>query len=296
MLRRYPREHDPSEDPDEAADLLLENGFVLLPRCVVGAELAEMRAAYERVAEGCRAGWRASWDAGTERVDVGANWTFPLLASRSADDDGRNIHWPAAELWPTVEFYPLLDPPLLLQTAHRVLGRPPTLSGTGGVVIPPADDVPHSEDGYLSWHRDHGVGWAGENWPYPKSRDLKCSIYLYDVPDDGGCLVSPPSPTTLCCISDSFYATRRSCPAAIACRTHRSKRCSAASVGVEATITSRNRRPARSTCRPATNPTAARRGLRRRTTWRHRRCPTACGPPCPRAGRSSLTRCRECKH
>ena len=100
-------------------------------------------------------------------MDVGANWTFPLLASRSADDDGRNIHWPAAELWPTVEFYPLLDPPLLLRTAHRVLGRPPTLSGTGGVVIPPADDVPHSEDGYLSWHRDHGVGWAGEKKPLP---------------------------------------------------------------------------------------------------------------------------------
>ena len=55
-----------SEDPDAAADLLLLNGFVLLPRCVAPAELAVMRAAYARVADGCHAAWRASWDAGRE--------------------------------------------------------------------------------------------------------------------------------------------------------------------------------------------------------------------------------------
>jgi ectoine hydroxylase-related dioxygenase (phytanoyl-CoA dioxygenase family) len=77
-------------------------------------------------------------------------------------------------------------------TAHRVLGRPPTCGGGGGVVIPPADAAPHSGDGYLSWHRDHGAGWSGEAWPYPRERSLKVSVYLYDVPDDGGCLTFVP--------------------------------------------------------------------------------------------------------
>ena len=42
------------------------------------------------------------------------------------------------------------------------------------------------------WHRDHGAGWSGEAWPYPRERSLKVSVYLYDVPDDGGCLTFVP--------------------------------------------------------------------------------------------------------
>jgi hypothetical protein len=55
-------------------------------------------------------------------------------------------------------------------------------------VLPPADEaaVPYSSDGYISWHRDIGNGGTNESWPFPSTRAIKVSIFLYDVPEDGG--------------------------------------------------------------------------------------------------------------
>ena len=54
-----------------------------------------------------------------------------------------------------VAFYPLVDPPLLMETVHRVLGRPTFATAPGGRVCPVADtaNAPHEGQGYISWHR-----------------------------------------------------------------------------------------------------------------------------------------------
>ena len=133
-------------DPDTAADLLLEHGFVVLRDCVAEPDLARMRVAYEHVAAFSRAAFERQWaadpaDGGLSKSGAvyGKFWRFPML-----DDE----HDPVA-------FYPLVDPPLLMETVHRVLGRPTFASAPGGRVCPVADtaNAPHEGQGYISWHR-----------------------------------------------------------------------------------------------------------------------------------------------
>lgn len=40
--------------------------------------------------------------------------------------------------------------------------------------------------------RDIGNGVAYDSWPYPSTRSIKVSTFLYDVPPDGGCLTFVP--------------------------------------------------------------------------------------------------------
>ena len=169
-----------SADPDEAADLLLEHGFVLLPNVVGAAELAHMRAAYESEADDYRRRFEMLWTVGREpRRDMGKNWKFPMFEA-----DGGNH-----------AYYPLVDPPLLLQVVHRVIGHFPVVSalneGLGGFVIPANDGrTPHEEQGYISWHRDQLTHYAG--WPFPAARSIKASCYLYDVDASGAPLTVVP--------------------------------------------------------------------------------------------------------
>jgi hypothetical protein len=169
-----------SSTADEAADLLLEHGFVLLPNVVGATELGRMRSAYESVADGYRRGFEELWTAGLEpRRDMGKNFKFPMFEAGGGH--------PA--------FYPLLDPPLLLQVVHRVTGRFPVVSalneGLGGFVIPANDGrTPHEEAGYISWHRDQLTHYAG--WPFPSARSIKASCYLYDVDENGAPLTVVP--------------------------------------------------------------------------------------------------------
>lgn len=110
-----------SDDADHAADLLLQHGFCVLPSVVSEPELQAMRQTYEPIAaqlaaeyeERCAAG--ASHARGPLRTDVGRSYNFP------AED--------------TV-FSALLDPPLLMQVVHRVLGQPALVQGDEGVVLP----------------------------------------------------------------------------------------------------------------------------------------------------------------
>lgn len=126
-----------SADPDKAADLLLEHGFVVLPNVIQPQDLDRMRSAYEAMAASKRRAFDTLWARGAEpRRDLGKNYKFPLLLDTS-----------------TV-FHPLLDPPLLIEVLHRVLGQPPVVSelneGLGGFVIPAADGhTPFEEAGYL---------------------------------------------------------------------------------------------------------------------------------------------------
>lgn len=107
-----------ADDVNTAAEIFLELGFVVLPGCVAGPELAEMQAAYEMVAATSRMEVEEQWAAGTERVDVGKTFEFPMFEP----DTGQ------------LEFYPLLDPPKLMATLHRVRPAPPCAA----VCRPPA--------------------------------------------------------------------------------------------------------------------------------------------------------------
>ena len=164
-----------SEDPDKAADLFLQNGFVVLPNCVSPHDLASMREEYQRIGPECRAQFEERWAAGKERVDLGRNYGFPMTDPTQ----------------PPV-FIPLFDPPLLIATLHRVLGTVPRVGGGGGRVVPVRNGTPHESAGYISWHRDFGTGMNNESWPYPSNRQIKVSIFLYDVPFDGGALTIVP--------------------------------------------------------------------------------------------------------
>ena len=129
-----------STQPDEAADLLLEHGFVVLPNVISPQDLSQMRTAYEAVAASHRQAFDALWTRGAEpRRDLGKSYKFPLQLDKSTT------------------YHPLLAPPLLIEVLHRALGQPPVVSslneGLGGFVIPAADG--HTpEPGYISWHRD----------------------------------------------------------------------------------------------------------------------------------------------
>ena len=84
-----------------------------------------------------------------------------------------------------------------MQTVHRVLGRPVLASAPGGRVCPVADTTaaaaaPHEHQGYISWHRDIANGVAYSAWPFPYARQLKASIWLYDVSVDGAPLTLVP--------------------------------------------------------------------------------------------------------
>eukprot|EP01051_Picozoa_sp_SAG22_P002964 SAG22_NODE_138_length_18031_cov_5.796621_12_plen_359_part_00 len=170
-------------DPDTAAELFLTNGFVVLPAVVPPPQLAAMQAAYAGAAPAARAEFDARWAAGTERVDVGQSYGFPMFGGGASPDAA-------------LPFVPLLAPPLLVQTLHRVLGGPPGVNDAreaAGVVVPPADPaVAHSAEGYLSWHRDYATGRPTDGWPYPTTRYVKVSTYLYDVPQDGAPLTLVP--------------------------------------------------------------------------------------------------------
>ncbi len=167
-----------SADPDDAADMLLEHGFVVLPNQISPQELDRMRSAYEAVEASTRHEFELLWAKGTEpRRDLGKNYKFPLLLDTST------------------AFHPLLTPPLLLEVLHRVLGQHPVVSelneGLGGFVIPAADgNTPFEEAGYISWHRDRVTHYAG--WPFPEARSVKTSCYLYDVGLDSAPLTVVP--------------------------------------------------------------------------------------------------------
>jgi ectoine hydroxylase-related dioxygenase (phytanoyl-CoA dioxygenase family) len=164
-----------SDDADTAADILLEQGFVILPDLISGDDLQRMRAAYEATAAN---GFpeEESWANGTERKDLGKYFSFDMFSESGGD--------PA--------YYALADPPLLMNVMHRALGRPVPFQGSGGRVLPVVDDEQHSETGYISWHRDISNGVANDNWPYPFGRSIKVSTFLYDVPENGGCLTFVP--------------------------------------------------------------------------------------------------------
>ena len=165
-------------DPDIAADLLLEHGFVVLPNLVSSSDLNRMRCAYDAVAASTRHAFESLWAKGAEpRRDLGKNYKFSLLLEAS-----------------TV-YHPLLDPPLLIEVLHRVLGQPPVVAelneGLGGFVIPTADGRTQFEEaGYISWHRDRLSHYAG--WPFPEARSIKASCYLYDVGHDSAPLTVVP--------------------------------------------------------------------------------------------------------
>lgn len=172
-LKRYS-----STDPDEAADILLEHGFVVLPSVVPAQDLARMRSTYEAEAANYRCDFDALWTTGAEpRRDLGKSYKFPLHLDTSAT------------------YHALLDPPLLVDVLHRVLGQPPVVSdlneGLGGFVIPPTDGHTRFEEaGYISWHRDRLTHYAG--WPFPEARSIKASCYLYDVGQDSAPLTLVP--------------------------------------------------------------------------------------------------------
>lgn len=165
-----------SADADSAADIFLEHGFCVLPSLISDADLQRMRGAFEAAtADGFTE--EAQWAAGTERKDLGKYFSFDMFSEKAGD--------PAA-------FYALADPPLLMSVIHRVLGRPVPFQGSGGRFLPVAEDEVHSETGYISWHRDISNGVAYDKWPYPFGRSIKVSTFLYDVPEDGGCLTFVP--------------------------------------------------------------------------------------------------------
>ena len=122
-------------DPDRAADILLEHGFVVLPALLGPREMERMRDAYQTVELAQRAAGERQLRAGEERKDLGKFYSFPMLEGR-AD--------PAA-------YAPLVDPPLLLEVLHRALGRPVCGSAGGGRVLPVADAEAYAPDGYISW-------------------------------------------------------------------------------------------------------------------------------------------------
>ncbi len=164
-----------SSDADTAADILLEHGFCVLPDLIGRDDLERMRVAYQGIADAGFPEERA-WREGTERKDLGKYFSFDMFSEDRGD--------PA--------FYALADPPLLMNVIHRVLGRRVPFQGGGGRVLPVADNEEHAHTGYISWHRDIGNGVAYDSWPYPSTRSIKVSTFLYDVPPDGGCLTFVP--------------------------------------------------------------------------------------------------------
>eukprot|EP01049_Picozoa_sp_SAG25_P002081 SAG25_NODE_103_length_15482_cov_9.187415_11_plen_385_part_00 len=119
-----------SADADRAADLVLEHGFCVLPAQLSPPELQRMRDAYERVAPSCRSQFEAEWHGGRTRADLGKHYSFPMFEEDAGDP---------------VAYFPLLDPPLLMQVLHRVLGRPALVSHSGGRVIP-SGSPPDADD------------------------------------------------------------------------------------------------------------------------------------------------------
>ena len=126
-----------SDDADEAADIFLEHGFCILPKQLSAGDLQRMRDAYEAAAPSAREAEETRWRRDEERKDLGKNFSFPMVDQEGGD--------PA--------YYALMDPPLLLEVMHRVLGRPARVGGSGGRVVPIADAELHAEAGYISWHR-----------------------------------------------------------------------------------------------------------------------------------------------
>jgi ectoine hydroxylase-related dioxygenase (phytanoyl-CoA dioxygenase family) len=172
-----------AEDPDRAADIFLEHGFCVLPRVVSELELARMRATYETDAAELRASFEHEW-AKAESISAGAHSDRPIRA-----DLGK--YYSFSTQGPA--FVPLLDPTLLQQVMHRVLGQPVLASAAGGRVVPVADSATaHATDGYISWHRDISGGLGYDCWPFPHSRSVKTSVFLYDVPEDGAPLTILP--------------------------------------------------------------------------------------------------------